>query len=87
MKSDTIAEVTMNEGTICSPLFAFEGRGACCLEYVIHLALCPLQLAFLVLREELGACPPHDHGQEALFVIADVLRRVLHTQDGSIITT
>jgi hypothetical protein len=33
-----------------------------------------------MLLEVLGACPPHDHLQKALFVVADVLRRVLHTQ-------
>ena len=43
--------------------------------------LCPLLLALLVLLEVLGACPPHDHRQKALLVVADVLRRVLHTQD------
>jgi hypothetical protein len=49
--------------------------------------LCPLPLALLVLLEELGACPPYDHHQKALAVIAKVLRRVLHTQDRPIITT
>ncbi len=43
--------------------------------------LCPLLLALRVLLEVLGACPPHDHRQKALIVVADVLRRVLHTQD------
>ena len=47
--------------------------------------LLPLQLALLVLLEVLGACPPHDHRQKALLVVADVLRRVLHTQDRPIL--